>query len=131
VIIVDTNIILRYLLNDDEKLSSEAINILENNEIFIPTEIIVEVCYVLKKVYNIEKEKIFEVIKSLISMENINFENEKTIELAFKTYSENNLDIVDCLIYAYCKNENYDVKTFDKKLNSLLKNYKNLRYFNS
>ena len=130
-IIVDTNIILRYLLNDDEKLSSEAINILENNEIFIPTEIIVEVCYVLKKVYNIEKEKIFEVIKSLISMENINFENEKTIELAFKTYSENNLDIVDCLIYAYCKNENYDVKTFDKKLNSLLKNYKNLRYFNS
>ena len=31
--IVDTNIILRYLLNDNEEMNKEATDIIENNEI--------------------------------------------------------------------------------------------------
>lgn len=53
-------------------------------------------------------------------MENINFENKETIELAFETYSQRNLDIVDCMLFAYSRNEKYEVKTFDKKLNNLI-----------
>ena len=119
-IIVDTNIILRYLLQDNEELSKKAIEIIDNNRIFIPTEVIVEASYVLKKVYNVENEKINEAIELLINMEDIKFENKETIALAFKTYAEKNLDIVDCMLFAYSKNENYDIKTFDKKLNKLL-----------
>lgn len=119
-IVVDTNIILRYLLNDNEELSSKATEIIDNNDIFIPTEVIVEASYVLRKVYNVEKEKIFEAIKLLINMEDINFQNKETIELAFKTYSEENLDIVDCMLFAYSKSEKYNVATFDKKLNKLI-----------
>ena len=119
-IIVDTNIILRYLLQDSEELSKKAIEIIDNNEIFIPTEVIVEASYVLKKVYNVENEKVNEAIKLLLDMEDIKFENKETIALAFKTYSEKNLDIVDCMLFAYNKIENYDIKTFDKKLNKLI-----------
>ena len=54
-------------------------------------------------------------------MEGINFRNKETIELAFQTYSENNLDIVDCMLYAYAKKEKYKVETFDKKLFNLIK----------
>ena len=122
-IIVDTNILLRYLLKDDEELSSKAIEIIDNNKIFIPTEVIVEASYVLKKVYSVERAKIFEAIKLLLTMEDVIFQNNKTIELAFKTYAETNLDIVDCMLFAYKKNEKYDVKTFDKKLNSLMSKY--------
>lgn len=119
-IIVDTNILLRYLLDDNEELSSKAIEIIDNNEIFIPTEVIVEASYVLKKVYNVEKEKIYEAIKLLLDMDDVNFQNKNTIELAFKIYSEKNLDIVDCMLFAYNRNENYDIKTFDKKLDKLI-----------
>lgn len=119
-IIVDTNIILRYLLKDNEKLNKKATEIIDNNDIFIPTEVIVEASYVLKKVYNVEKEKIFEAIQQLSKMEGVNFQNKKTIELAFKTYAEKNLDIVDCMLFAYAKNENYSVETFDKKLCNLI-----------
>lgn len=119
-IIVDTNVILRYLLQDNEELSSKAIEIIDNNEIFIPTEVIVEVSYVLKKVYNVEKDKIFETIKLLLDMENIKFKNKKTIEVAFKIYSEKNLDIVDCILYAYNKVEKFEIKSFDKKLCKIL-----------
>jgi len=123
-IIVDTNIILRYLLQDSEELSSKAIEIIDNNEIFIPTEIIVEVSYVLKKVYNVEKEKIYETINLLLNMEDIKFQNRETIEMAFKIYSEKNFDIVDCMLFSYNRNEKYDIKTFDKKLNKLIKDRK-------
>ncbi len=120
-IIVDTNILIRYLLNDNEKLNKEATNIIENNDIFIPTEVIVEVSYVLNKVYNVEKNNIFNVILQLINMDGVYFQNKGTIELAFKTYSKRNFDIVDCLLFAYYKNENLDIRTFDKKLGKLIK----------
>lgn len=120
-IVIDTNIILRYLLEDNEELSKKAIEIIDNNQIFIPTEVIVEASYVLKKVYQVEKDKIYKVIQLLLEMENVNFENKETIELAFKTYAEKNLDIVDCMLYAYAKNEKYEVKTFDNKLAKLIK----------
>lgn len=68
-----------------------------------------------------EKDKIYKVIQLLLEMENVNFENKETIELAFKTYAEKNLDIVDCMLYAYAKNEKYEVKTFDNKLAKLIK----------
>lgn len=119
-VIVDTNIILRYLLQDNEELSKKAIEIIDNNKIFIPTEVIVEASYVLKKVYNVEKEKIYETVKLLLDLENINFQNKATIELAFKIYADKNLDIVDCILFAYYKNENLTIRTFDKKLNKLL-----------
>ena len=119
-IVVDTNVILRYLLQDNEELSSKAIEIIDNNEIFIPTEVIFEVSYVLKKVYNVEKDKIFETIKLLLDIENIKFKNKKTIEVAFKIYSEKNLDIVDCILYAYNKVEKFEIKSFDKKLCKIL-----------
>lgn len=123
-IVIDTNIILRYLLNDNEDLNQQATEIIDNNDVFIPTEVIVEASYVLQKVYKVERKVIFEFVKQFIEMEGINFQNKDTIELAFKIYSENSLDIVDCMLYAYAKNEGYDVKTFDKKLNKLIKSDK-------
>lgn len=124
-IIVDTNIILRYLLNDNKELNKKAVDIIENNDIFIPTEVIVEVSYVLKKVYSVEKEKIFEAIKELLGFENIHFQNSGTIGLAFEIYAEKNFDIVDCILYAYSKNEHYHVETFDKKLSKLIEKENN------
>ena len=119
-IVIDTNIILRYLLNDNEELSKQAIDIIDNNTILIPNEVIVEASYVLRKVYNVEKEKIYEAVQSLIEIDNISFQNTKVISLAFKTYATQNLDIVDCMLYAYNRIEKYEVETFDKKLNKLI-----------
>ena len=120
-IITDTNIILRYLLKDSEKLSEKDIEIIDNNKIYIPTEVIVEASYVLKKIYNVQKEMIYKAVKLLIDMEDIEFQNKETIESAFKLYAKESFDIVDCLLFAYNKISNYEIKTFDKKLYNLIK----------
>ena len=50
-------------------------------------------------------------------------DNEKDVlKLGLETYAENNLDFVDCILYAYKSLKNYDVLTFDKKLKRLLDN---------
>ncbi|MBR6253684.1 MAG: PIN domain-containing protein [Clostridia bacterium] len=120
-VIVDTNIILRYLLNDDEKLNKKAREIIDNNDILIPNEVIIEACYVLKKLYKVEKEIIYTLVIELMAQNNIYFVDRALIYETFKVYSKTNIDLVDCILYAYGKIEGQEVKTFDKKLENLIK----------
>jgi len=63
--IVDANVVLRYLLNDIEDQVRLATNYLEQNKVFIPIEVIVEIVYVLERLYKINrKEK-----KSLLNLQ--------------------------------------------------------------
>ena len=119
-VIVDTNIILRYLLNDVEELNEKAKDIIDNNDILIPNEIAVEVCYVLQKVYKVEKEIIYTLIVELMAQDNVYFENRSIIYEAFKTFAKQSLDMVDCMLYAYSVVENKEIKSFDNKLMKLL-----------
>ncbi len=56
-ILIDANIILRYLLNDHPQLSQQAAQIIDNQSVSAPIEVICEVVYVLYKVYQIPKKK--------------------------------------------------------------------------
>ena len=56
--IVDANIILRYLLNDTEELAIKATDILENNKVLVPNEVIAEIVYVLEKVYKVKNDEL-------------------------------------------------------------------------
>ena len=54
-VILDTNIILRYLLNDNNQMADEAEKIIRENAALVTIEIIAEVVYVLKRVDSIER----------------------------------------------------------------------------
>ena len=49
--IIDANIILRWLLQDNYELAEKAKSFIDNNDCFAPTEVIAEVVFVLVKVY--------------------------------------------------------------------------------
>ena len=84
---LDTIMILRYLLNDNEKMADEA-----------------------------EKIK----LSLLDFLAEIQITEPEVTKLALETYAEQNLDFVDCILYAYSKVKGYEIKTFDKKLKRLL-----------
>jgi len=69
--IVDANIVLRYLLNDSDDFSEKASELLENNEVFIPNEVISEIVYVLEKVYKLENEEISSTLLNLFEYSNL------------------------------------------------------------
>ena len=119
--IVDANIVLRYLLNDTDDLSEKASELLENNEVFIPNEVIAEIVYVLEKVYKLENKEISSALLNLFEYSNLKVSDLDMLNEALKIYAERKLDFVDTLLYAYHKIRKHEIFTFDKKLNNLLK----------
>lgn len=115
---LDANMILRYLLNDNEKMASQAEIIIKQGNTWAAVEIIAEVIYVLKGVYSIERKVIKDSLLDFLS--EINVTEPDVLRLAIETYAEHNLDFPDCLLYAYNRIKGYEIKTFDKKLIKLL-----------
>jgi predicted nucleic-acid-binding protein len=120
--IVDTNIILRFLLDDNQAMSSRAADIIIHNEIFLLEEVLAEVVYVLEKVYKLSKIDLVNIIQEFISYTNIIVDNKDVIDLALNTYKQNNLDFVDCILYSYSKCRNATIYTFDRKLEKCINN---------
>lgn len=117
-ILIDANVILRYLLNDVEEMAKKSEEIIKSDAWTLP-EVIAEVIYVLKSVYKVEREEIANAILEILK--EIEIEHKKTVIEAVKIFSETNLDFVDCILIAYKKIENAEVFSFDKKLNNNLK----------
>lgn len=122
-IYADANIFLRFILNDNEEMADYAENLLNNEEVFLLHEVISEMVYVLRGVYNTERQEISEKISALLKYTDTTDKN--VILLALQTYAETKLDFVDCILYAYNKIKNADIATFDKKLKNKIKNISN------
>lgn len=118
---LDANMILRYLLNDNKSMADEAEKIISEGSVQVTLEVIAEVVYVLKGVYSIERNEIKLCLLEFLSEVSI-FE-EEVARLALETYAKHNLDFVDCILYAYNRVNGYEIKTFDKKLKSLLETF--------
>lgn len=117
--LVDANIILRYLLQDDDKMFQESKRIIDNGAEALP-EVLADVVYVLMKVYAVGRHEISEALRTMLSEVQVN--NSAVIDKALELFGENNLDFVDCILLAYNQVENMSVQTFDKQLKKKLSN---------
>ena len=111
---IDTNYIIRYLLDDNEEMATIAEEVIMYKNVYISNEVLAEVVYVLEDVYDYSREKISSVLLELIEFDNIETSDKSIVLNAFKLYAKKNLDSVDCLLCAYAKID--EVLTFDKKL---------------
>lgn len=117
---IDTNYIIRYLVNDNIKMADIAEEILTTKKVFIANEILAEIVYVLLGVYEISKEDISNQLLELINFENISVSNYEIINKALIIFKTKNLDFVDCLLCSYSNQD--EIITFDKKLNKCISN---------
>jgi len=119
-LIVDANIVLRYLLLDHPILSEKAAEIIENNQVFIPFEVVAEVVYVLEKVYKIDRANICRSIEKLFEDDNIHTYDSDILFKALEIFSVKKIDFVDTLLCGYSLVRGDEVKTFDKGINNYL-----------
>lgn len=115
--LIDTNVILRFVLNDNEEMANRAAEIITSGAYTKP-EVVAEVVYVLKSVYSTPKDKIKSIIHGLSNI--IRFEGAECVLYAIDLFSSTSLDFVDCLLVGYHKLNGETVFTFDKKLNKHL-----------
>ena len=87
-IAIDTNVLLRHLLDDDKAQSRKAHTLIQNEGAVLITDVVLaETVWTLKgKKYNAGKDDIIAVINSLLAEPNIVFENRQVIWAALNDF---------------------------------------------
>ncbi|CAA6824398.1 MAG: Unknown protein [uncultured Sulfurovum sp.] len=114
-ILLDANYILRYLIRDNEEMYLIAEKTILENACMVLNEVVAEVVYVLEKVYKVPKDELVDVVIAFLVQGNISMTTKKSdVIQALKYYTEKNIDFVDGYLCAL--KDEYEIKTFDKKL---------------
>ncbi|MBR1444968.1 MAG: PIN domain-containing protein, partial [Firmicutes bacterium] len=95
---IDANVILRYLLFDNEDMAEKAEEIIHSG-VFVSFEVMAEVIYVLKGVYKLERDEISNVLRKFTDL--IETDDNEVMKSALEIYEKKKLDFVDCLLIAY------------------------------
>ena len=113
---IDTNILLRYALNDNAKLSAKAKEIIEDNTCYVPLLALAEMGFVLGSVYEAKPAEIVAYAKSLMQQKNLRFEHESRVLQALAGI-EAGIDWFDALLWAAAPVK-HEFVTLDKKFAS-------------
>jgi predicted nucleic-acid-binding protein len=119
--LIDTNVILRYLLKDNIDFYDTVVIFFENLKIgtekaIILESVLTECVYVLIKFYKIPKDETIRQLYELLCYKGIVNKDKKELKDALIFFSEKNIAIVDCILWAKAKNNNMELLTFDKIL---------------
>lgn len=117
--LVDTNLIIRYLVQDDEKHAKAAGKLIEacdrgEVEIVVLPVVLAESVFVLESFYQRPRPDIAEVLSALITSPGVEI-SEPTIHLdALDRYEKTKIHFVDCLIAATAAAQDTPVASFDQ-----------------
>ena len=118
---IDTNILIRFLIGDDEQQATKVYKLFktaesEKNEFFVPLLVVLELIWVLESVYQITRVEILDSISDLVLMPVLRFENKSGVQQFVFAAQENNYDLSDLLIAHSAKVNGCEVVlTLDKK----------------
>ncbi len=121
--LIDTNVILRYLLGDHKIFSPKAKTFMELisqgiKKAEIPSVVIVECVYVMEKFYKIPKNEIVDTLSKILNFVGIINRDKSEILEALLQYANSNPDVVDCILAAQSSPEKVII-SFDKDFDKL------------
>ena len=118
---LDTNILIRFLVKDDERQAEAVYNLFKRAEaekecFFVPLLVVLETIWVLGSVYDVSPNDILDAFRELLSMPLLIFESQPAVQAFTSSGKENPLDLSDLLIaqsahYSGCEK----VLTLDKQ----------------
>lgn len=111
---VDTNVLVRYFINDDPVQHQLARTLIDSNDIFLSNVVLLESCWVFKRLYKLDQEQIESILFSFLQMSNIELENTLVFSQAFSSYRELHCDFGDAVIAAVHRGKGIDTASFDK-----------------
>jgi len=100
---LDTNVLVRYLVQDDPAQGRKAAAYIERaaeagDQILISNIVLCETVWVLDTAYGYDKSEIEEAIDKLLQSGTFQFEAKDIVSAAFEEYRSTKVDIADCLI---------------------------------
>ena len=117
-VLVDTNILLRWLLGDHKELSPKAEKLIQDAKpsTLLVTDIIVsEIVYVLRGTGR-DRQQTGEALLLVGRTEAFKYENDELIMEITGLLTETSLDFADCYLLARARREKLGLETFDAPL---------------
>ena len=123
-IALDTNVLVRYLAQDDEAQFQVAADLIEgctsDDPMYVCREVMIELVWVLERSYKYSREEIAEALLSIVTASQLSVENAQDIASVVNLYRKEGYDFADLMIrQAAQRAESRILKTFDQKLAKL------------
>jgi predicted nucleic-acid-binding protein len=118
---VDTNILVRFLVRDDEQQAGIVYKIFktaetEKKDLFVPLLVVLELIWVLESAYAVSRTDILDSIGDLLAMPIFKFEHQSALQQFTSSAPGNNYELSDLLIAHSAKINGCETTlTLDKK----------------
>lgn len=118
----DTNVILRYLLADNEKQYQEICPFFESvkngtQKAILLSEVLLETFYVLTKTYEVPGKEAAQALKDLVLYKGVINKDKEALLEAFELFIKTHgLSLLDCFLCVKAKQRKGKLLTFDEKL---------------
>ena len=118
---IDTNILIRFLVGDEERQTKTVYSIfkqaeLEKEELFVPLPVVLEMIWVLESVYDISRTDILDALQDLLLMPILKFDQQPALQRLGRAAQGNKYELSDLLIALSAELNGCEaVLTFDKK----------------
>jgi predicted nucleic-acid-binding protein len=118
---IDTNLLLRLVVNDDERQSLAVERFIQQRSsadapCYISNIVLVETVWVLETAYGFDRAMVADTLTMLFEVEQFDFESPEDVAAAIEEFRQNRVEFADCLLgrmnlFAGCE---YTI-TFDRK----------------
>ena len=120
-IALDTNVLVRFLTQDDDAQFQVAAGLIEGCTRDVPgyvcREVMIELVWVLERAYKYSREEIAKALLGIVTASQLSVENAQDIASVVNLYRKEGYDFADLMIrQAAQRTENRVLKTFDQKL---------------
>jgi len=118
---LDTNILVRYVVQDDSAQLAAAKRLItrcveEGQSLFVPVTVMLELEWVLRSSFEFGKDDVIQVVSSLLSAVELSFESERALEVALHLFRESTAEFADCVHVALASQAGEQpLWTFDKR----------------
>ncbi|MBK7050434.1 MAG: type II toxin-antitoxin system VapC family toxin [Rhodoferax sp.] len=99
---LDTNVLVRYIMQDDPKQSAKASKLIEsldgNNQGYITMVSVVELYWVLTSSYELSGQQVGQALEAILRTKQFLVERADQVMRALRVFGEGRADFADCLI---------------------------------
>lgn len=99
---LDTNVLVRYIMQDDAKQAAKATKLIESLTAdepgFVTLTSVIELVWVLSSCFDLTREQIAQVLDVLLRSKQLVVDQADQVVRALRTYSSGSADFADCLI---------------------------------
>ncbi|MEI6175592.1 MAG: type II toxin-antitoxin system VapC family toxin [Verrucomicrobiota bacterium] len=120
---LDTNVLVRYLAQDDDAQFQKVLQMLNRKRavFFVCDLVLAETDWVLRSLYDWSNQEVADAFARLTTIHNLTFENESRLRSSLKALRDG-ADLADELIVRSCRDHGASaIATFDK---AIVKRYK-------